>query len=76
METIIFKAPNGTKARLKRVNSNISELLREETKRIVGGKRRLSAYDKARHLCGIFSGPGDLAASQDYLKQYAKKDNR
>jgi hypothetical protein len=76
METIIFKAPDGTKARLKDIHPNVSELLREETKRIIGGKRPRSAYEKARHLCGIFSGPGNLATSKDYLKQYAKKDNR
>jgi hypothetical protein len=77
METIIFRAPDGTKARLKTIHSNISELLREETEKLISGKRRPSAYDKARHLCGIFKGaPRDLATSKDYLKQYAKKDNR
>ena len=75
METIIFRAPDGTKARLKSINANVSELLREETKKLIDGKRRPSAYDKAKHLCGIFSGPGDLATSKDYLKQYANKDN-
>ncbi len=76
METVIFKAPDGTKARLKSIHPNVSELLREETEKIINGKRRLSAHDKAKHLCGIFSGPGDLSTSKDYLKQYAKKDNR
>ncbi len=76
METIIFKAPVGTKARLKSINANISELLREETEKIIARKRDLSAYEKAKHLCGIFSGPGNLSTSKDYLKQYAKKNNR
>ena len=77
METIIFKAPDGTKARLKSIHPNVSELLREETKKIINGKRPRSAYDKARHLCGIFKdAPRDLATSKDYLKHYAKKDNR
>jgi hypothetical protein len=76
METIIFKAPVGTKARLKSINANISELLREETGKIIARNRGRSAYEKARHLCGIFSGPGNLSTSKDYLKQYAKKNNR
>jgi len=76
METIIFKAPVGTKARLKSINANISELLREETGKIIARKRNGSAYEKAKHLCGIFSGPGNLSTSKEYLKQYAKKNNR
>jgi hypothetical protein len=77
METIIFKAPVGTKARLKSINANISELLREETEKIIARQRNLSAYEKAKHLCGIFKGaPRNLSTSKDYLKQYAKKNNR
>jgi hypothetical protein len=77
METIIFKAPVGTKARLKSINANISELLREETEKIIARKRDLSAYEKAKHLCGIFKGaPRNLSTSKDYLKQYAKKGHR
>jgi hypothetical protein len=77
METIIFKAPVGTKAQLKSINANISELLREETEKIIARKRDLSAHEKAKHLCGIFKGaPRDLSTSKDYLKQYAKKGHR
>jgi hypothetical protein len=77
METIIFKAPVGTKARLKSINANISELLREETGKIIARNRNRSAYEKTKHLCGIFKGaPRDLSTSKDYLKQYAKKNNR
>lgn len=32
-----------------------------------------SALEKSKHLCGIFSGPGNLSTSKDYLRQYAKK---
>jgi hypothetical protein len=77
METIIFKVPVGTKARLKSINPNISELLREETGKILARKRSRSAYEKAKHLCGIFKGaPRNLSTSKDYLKQYAQKNHR
>lgn len=75
METIIFKAPNGTKAALRRLNPNVSALLREQLEKVLAGQSAgKSAYDKARHLCGIFKGgPRDLSTSKDYLKQYAPK---
>ena len=74
METIIFKARPGTRAKLQRINPNVSELLRQGVEEIIKGRRAGSAREKAGHLCGIFKGaPRDLATSKDYLKQYAKK---
>lgn len=74
METIIFKARPGTRAKLRGINSNVSALLRQSVEEIIQRKSGRSALDKARHLCGIFKGaPRDLATSRDYLKQYAKK---
>ena len=61
METIVLKAPAGTKARLKRIQQ----------------KQGGSAYDKVKHLCGIFKGASrNLSTSKDYLKQYAPKKHR
>ncbi|MEI9962908.1 MAG: hypothetical protein WDM76_17870 [Limisphaerales bacterium] len=78
METIIFKAPSGTKAALRRLNPNLSELLREQAEKLLAGQTGgSSAHDKAGHLCGIFKGgPRNLSTSKDYLKQYASKNHR
>jgi len=74
METIIFKARTGTRAKLRSLNPNVSALLRQGVEEMISGRRAGSALDKAKHLCGMFKGaPRDLATSRDYLKQYAKK---
>ena len=73
METIIFKAPDGTRGKLRNISPNVSALLRQGVEDIIQRKRAGSALDKAKHLCGIFSGPGNLSTSKDYLKQYAGK---
>jgi len=74
METIMFKAPAGTKAKLKRINRNISALMREAAERLIESSGAGSAFEKAEHLSGIFkSGPVDASTSKDYLKQYAPK---
>lgn len=73
METIIFKARPGTRAKLRAINPNVSALLRQSVDDLIQRKGGRSAYDKAKHLCGIFSGPGNLSTSKDYLKQYARK---
>ncbi len=74
METIVFKVPDGTKAKLKRINRNVSELMREQAERLVEGKARAgSAHDKARHLCGIFNAGRSVSTGREYLKQYAQK---
>lgn len=74
METIIFKAPPGTRQKLRGINRNVSALLRQGVEEIIKRKQDSSAHEKAKHLCGIFKGaPRDLATSKDYLKQYGKK---
>ena len=73
METIIFKARDGTKARLKRINPNLSALLREQVERLVGRSANGSAFDKAGKLRGSISAPRIASTSKEYLKQYAKK---
>ena len=44
METIIFKAPTGTKKKLKRINPNVSALLREATTKLIEKSGSESAY--------------------------------
>ena len=77
METIIFKARPGTRAKLQRINPNVSALLRQGVEQMIQGRPAGSALEKAGHLCGIFKGaPRDLATSKDYLKRYAQKKPR
>ena len=76
MEIINVKVPNGTKGKLRRVNPNISALIREQIERLLEPKApgRQSMYDRTSHLCGIIKGgPRDMASSKEYLKQYGKK---
>lgn len=70
METIIFKAPDGTKEQLRELNPNLSDLLRQQVEHLVGG-RKTSAHERAKHL--IFSGNGRASRGKEYLKIYAKK---
>jgi hypothetical protein len=74
-ELITLKVPDGTKARLKTINPNISDLLRKQIDRLVERKCEGSIHDRVSHLCGIFQGPGNASTSKDYLKQYAKKNH-
>ena len=78
METIIFKAPVGTRARLKKIRRNVSSLLRELTEQALqGNPGTLSAHDKARHLIlPGGSGVKHLATRKDYLRIYGKKKHR
>jgi hypothetical protein len=74
METIIFKAPPGTREKLRGINRNVSALLRQGVAEIIQRKQDSSAHEKANHLCGIFKGaPRDLATRKDYRKQYGTK---
>jgi hypothetical protein len=70
METIIFKAPVGTKEKLRELNPNISDLLRQAAENLIAGRKR-SAHERARHL--IFRGGGKMSRGKEYLKIYAKK---
>ena len=77
MESIIFKAPPGTREKLRSINPNVSALLRQSVEQLIQGRGRNSAHEKARHLCGVFKrAPRDLATSKDYLKRYGQKDAR
>jgi hypothetical protein len=77
METIIFKARPGTREKLRSINPNVSALLRQSVDDLLKRQGGGSAYDKAKHLCGIFKGVRrDLATTKDYLKIYAKKKPR
>ena len=77
METIIFKVPDGTKAKLKNINPKLSELMREQTRRLIKHGASGSALEKAGQLVGMFKGgPTDASTSKDYLKQYAPKNSR
>jgi len=69
----MFKAPAGTKAKLKRINPNLSALLREQVEKLIARSVSGSAFDKAQDLCGSVSAPKGASTSKDYLKQYAKK---
>ena len=71
METITFKAPLGTKSRLKNLGE-ISTLMRQQVDKLLNGDDVgfISAHDRAKHLI-IKGGSGirHLATSKDYLKQ-------
>jgi hypothetical protein len=74
METINLKVPEGTKARLRAIDRNVSALLREQILRLLDSGDRGSAYQKAAHLCGVVcGGPKNASTSRDYLHQYAPK---
>ena len=74
METIIFKAPAGTKSKLRRLHGNVSALLREQVEELLRRKSPNSAYEKAESLCGVIKGgPKNAATSKEYLKKYGPK---
>ena len=76
VEIINVKVPNGTKGKLRRVNPNISALIREQIELLLerNANSSQSVYDRTAHLCGIIKGgPRDMASSREYLKQYGKK---
>jgi hypothetical protein len=70
METITFKAPVGTKEKLRKLSPNISDLLRQTVERLIAGPK-LSAHDRAKHL--IFHGNGKMSRGKEYLQIYAKR---
>ena len=74
METIMLKVPDGTKARLKQINRNMSALLRGQVEQLLKSSAPGDAHSKAKHL--ICDGPGNLPTGRDYLKQYDPKAHR
>jgi hypothetical protein len=74
VETIMFKVPEGTKARLRQLNRNVSDLLREQIERLLTERASGSVHERASCLCGVIKGGRrDVATSKEYLKQYAQK---
>jgi hypothetical protein len=74
METIMVKVPDGTKAKLRKINGNMSALLREQINGLFERRLSGSAHQKASHLCGAIEGLSkDVSVSKDYLKKYAPK---
>jgi len=74
VETIMFKAPASTKAKLKKISPNVSSLMREAAERLIKSSSHGSAFDKSQRLCGVLKGgPVDASVSKDYLNQYAPK---
>ena len=69
----MFKAPRGTKAKLRELNRNVSALLRHEVEKLLRRRSNGSAYEKVENLCGaIKGGARNAATSKAYLKQYAQ----
>lgn len=68
-ELITVKVPDGTKAKLKAINRNVTELVRHQVERLIKGYSAGSACDKAVHLIGSVPMPSDASTSKDYLKQ-------
>jgi hypothetical protein len=63
----------GTKAKLRQLNRNVSGLLRHEVEKLLHRRSKGSAYEKVEGLCGaIKGGPRNAATSKAYLKQYAQ----
>jgi hypothetical protein len=74
MENIVFKVPDGTKSKLRRINPNLSALLREQVHRLLETASAGSVHDRASRLCGVVKGGRrNVATGKDYLKQYAPK---
>ena len=75
METITFQAEPGTRARLRKINRNLSALMRESVAQLFERKVATSSgYARVAHLSGsVKSGRKDLSTTKDYLKIYGKK---
>lgn len=75
METIVFKVANGTKARLRRINANLSELMRSQAQQLIEQGHRGNAFQKAEHLCGSVEMSRTASTSKEYRRQYARKNS-
>ncbi len=68
----MFKVPEGTKAKLRRLDRNISALLREQVEQLITRRHSESAHQKASQLCGVIQGgPKNASTSRDYLNQWS-----
>jgi len=74
VEIINVKVPDGTKARLRQINRNVSALVREQIDSLLERKAMGGLHARVSHLCGVIKGgPRDAATSKEYLKQYGRK---
>lgn len=75
METITFQVEPGTRSRLRKINRNLSALMRQSVEQLLERKTETaSGYTRIAHLAGsLKSGRKDLATTKDYLQIYAKK---
>lgn len=70
----MLKVPEGTKARLRQLNRNVSALLREQIDQLLQERASGSVHERASRLCGVIKGGRrDVATSKEYLKQYGQK---
>jgi hypothetical protein len=70
METIIFRTPAGTKEKLRELNPNLSDLMRQAAENLISGRKR-SVHERYKHL--MFHGKGRASRGKEYLQIYAKK---
>lgn len=76
MPTVTIKFSAAEHARLKaeaaRRRTSKSAVLREAYARLSTEPRAGSFYERAKHLIGAASGPGDLSTNPKYLAGYGK----
>ena len=75
VEIIMFKVPEGTKAKLRQLSSNVSELLREQIQRLFQDRAKGSVHERSGRLV-IKDGRRDMATPNEYLKQYGQSPLR
>lgn len=74
VEIINVKVPDGTKAKLRQINRNVSALVREQIDALLERNESGGLHARISHLCGIIKGgPKSAATSKEYLKQYGRK---
>jgi hypothetical protein len=76
MPTVTIKLSPAEHARLKadaaRRRTSKSAVLREAYARLSSTTASGSFYERARHLIGVASGPGDLSTNPKYMAGYGK----
>lgn len=77
METITFQVEPGTRERLRKINRNLSALLRQSVQQLLARENPDSAYHRVAHLSGALkSSRRDLATTNEYKKIYGRKKHR
>lgn len=76
MPTVTIKLSAAEHARLKadaaRRGTTKSAVLREAYARMAGAPLTGSFYERAKHLIGVASGPGDLSTNPKYMAGYGR----